>query len=807
MSTILYQYKQAWAGLKKTPGFILSVVISMGLTLGALLCVLTLANVLLNDPLPYPEQESLYKVDQSLINDSGEEWAKAYNYPGLMHLYKKQQAFSEIGLLYYDYNIVSSLATQPNVNTTFVTPGWADLFQGELVMGRHFSDSEEVNTHNPVAILSYQMWQQEFQGADDVLSKSLIINDVSFRIVGVLAQSFVEPEIYNVGYKTQVWLPWDFNPTPERAFQAWNRVQEPMLVVGKLKPGLVASQVEQSLTTMMDDTWQQAVVGDEYFNGWRIDMSVQSLKSTILGDTERTILLLIAGVVGLLLIAIANISNLFMARTVQKQRDLAICASVGAKKSHLFNMLFAESSLLLSMALLLALLVAHTGFDIMQSFLSDVLPRVHELSINGFTLVSAVILTLLCALGFTALSNNMLNYKALNLVLRSSGKGTSFQVAKSIRQLLIVSQVAIASCLVFANFNLIEQAYSVISAPYGFTMENRVYVSVMTTGTKADSEEKSVVMSQFAEQLEQLPQVRGVSRSVSPLRNMGSRAITMEGSKQKITPELKYIDDKYLSMVEQPLLYGNTFSREDILDNTPVVLVNASFAERVSTDLQQVVGQTLSFGDDTVYTVIGVVADTIMPGTTEPKVQLFKHTSIRGGSFLIELAPDYELDREQAAQILRGISSQYSLFEMKPLMQTRMRMLFSQFTMAITSASLALVTFLLASIGLYGILSYTTQLRRFELGTRMALGAKRFAIVGLVIGENTMTVVLGFIASVIILFSLYIGFSAELNAYIGEQLILISVITLSLITWICLFACYWPVRAYINRPVINTLRE
>jgi ABC-type antimicrobial peptide transport system permease subunit len=530
------------------------------------------------------------------------------------------------------------------------------------------------------------------------------------------------------------------------------------------------------------------------------------LKDAILGNSARTILLLLIGVLGILLIACANIANLFMARTVQKQRELAICASVGAKKSHLYNVLFAESGLLLTLALVLALIIAQLGFGIMQNYLSNILPRVDELSISWFTLMMALVSSLILALGFAALCNRMLNYKSLILALRSSGKGTSVQVKKSVRQFLIISQVAIASCLVFVNINLLEQASSIINASLGFEVEDRTYFSLSSVGENEVSETESVtILNSFSEQLSQLPQVESVSRSVSPLRNISTRSVTMLSSQRKLSVGLKYVDDKYFELVEQSVLQGDNFTPADIRDSNQVVLVNSALANTVAPE-GDAIGMKFNFGDDEIYTIIGIVENTISPGSTEQDMQIYRHTSLYASVFLIKSAPGHTVDRALLSRTLADISSRYVVFDIEPLKQTSTQMLFSQYTMAITSGSLALLTFILASIGLYGILSYSTQLRRFELGTRLAIGAKGRSIVQLIISENVQQLLFGFLASATILISLYIAFSKELNEYISSEFVEIGIMTLLLIIVISLFACYWPLRSYINKPVIQVLK-
>ncbi len=211
MSHFLYQQKQAWASLKKKVGFVATVVITMGTTLGALLCVLTLGYLMIIEPLPYPEQDKLYSVVHAIGDQSGETNAEAFTYPGLIHLYKNQDVFDKTALIQYGQNVLTSLPNQPTLSTGYVTPGWFELLDAKMQMGRVFENTEALDTFNPVAILSYKTWQDEFDSAPDMLDKKVSFSGVSYRVIGVLSKNFVEPQITQTGRDAGMWFPWDYN--------------------------------------------------------------------------------------------------------------------------------------------------------------------------------------------------------------------------------------------------------------------------------------------------------------------------------------------------------------------------------------------------------------------------------------------------------------------------------------------------------------------------------------------------------------------------------------------------------------------
>jgi predicted permease len=806
MSQLTYQLKQAWASLSKKPGFVSTVVVTMGTTLGALLCIATLAYLLLLKPLPYPEQDNLYKVEHAVSDKTGETNAKAFTYPGLIHLYKNQDVFKQAALVHYGEDVLTSLPNQPTMNTAYVTPEWFNLLDTSMELGRRFELTEALDTNNPVAILSYKVWSEEYASDPNILSKKVDFSGISFNVVGVSGKNFVEPQIARTGRLTGVWFPWDYN-LDIRMKGSWSDISGSLNFVGKLKDDITAVQAEQIITPLVNDTWKDNVSSIPFFAGWNINMELRSFQSVILGESENTVYLLLAGVFGLVIIACANIANLFMSRTAEQQRQLAIFAALGAKKSHLFKSIFAETGLLMLLSVGVSLIIASFSFYVLQQNLSEVLPRVSELAINGFTFGVAVFFALTFALLFAGLSLKMINYRALNSLLQSSGKGTGIQVSKRIRQVLIMSQVAIATVLVFANISLFKEAVETITEPTGFSVQNMSELSLSVSAPHMPPIEEVIpVMTELRKKLTELPQVKSVSITGSPLKGYGLWALSDVKANVNYTPYRKSVDNLYFDMIGQELVEGDDFSESDIKDRSLVMIVNDVFAKRLNSD-GSVLGMQISpVGGGQPYTVIGVVKGIKIPGETEIPIRVYVPSNQAARTMILNLAENQTISREQVVSVLQQVSGLYAVFGLENLVESQKRMLFTQYTTAITTVVLAIITLFLAGVGLYGILSYSTQMRRFELGTRMAIGAKKKHLVGMIIKDNTAVILFGVLLSLVILLVLYIGYSEELIEYISLQLLPIFIATVLAITMLSLFACYWPLRQYVNNPAIHSLR-
>lgn len=806
MKQFTYQLKQAFLSLNGKTGFVATVVTTMGTTLGALLCVLTLGYLLIVEPLPYPEQSRLYRAFHHVVDKNGVTNATAFTYPGLIHLYKHEDVFEETALVNYGTDVITSLAHQPTLDTAYVTPEWFRLLGVTPLLGRTFEETEALDTYNPVAIITYETWQSEFNGDPGILEKKIAMSGKSFSIIGVLGKDYVEPQIQRRGIESGIWLPWDYN-LESGIREAWGAINGALGFVGQLKPDVSESQAQQALTPLISETWQEQVAGVEFFSGWSIDIELMSFKNVIVGESKSTVYKLLAGVIGLVVIALANVVNLFMSRTAEQQRQLSICAALGAKRSQLFLGLFAESLLLMLYSLVVAIVIASLGFSILQHQLATELPRVSELGVNGFTLLSAVILTVLCALVFAYLSSKMINYRALNRSLQSSGKGTGIQVSKRLRQSLIVIQVAIASVLVFANITLFNDSLNTITEDNGYAIDNMAQVSISVASYELpENEQLGADMLSLVERLSELPQVAEISQSRSVLDRYGIWALTSVADGERFTPDHKNVSHNYFSMTGQVLLEGDVFSESDIQDNNRVMVINDVFAERLNPNGSALGMQISSNRDMPNWTIVGVVRTAKRPASDELPMRVFTPAPHSTSTMTLKLLPGQTITREALVSAIRTIGSQYALFTFDSLQTQKNQLLFTQYTTVITTAVLAFVTLFLAGVGLYGILSYSTQMRRFELGTRMAIGAKRANLIAMIVKDNAVVILLGMGFSIAAILAVYLANQQRLSEYVGVELITISLTTVFSISALSLFACYWPLRQFINKPAIYSLR-
>lgn len=805
-SLLVSQLKAAGTGLSKKKGYVATVMLTMGLTLGGLLCAVSLSYLLLFQPLPYPNQDSLFIARQVLIDEQSREQGQSLTYPALFHLYKKQESFDAAAMVDFAKDVITSHPSQPLVYATYITPEYGRIFDVKMARGRFLGPTEGLDAHEPAVVISYEAWSKHFDLRDDILEQKLKLStDVQFSIVGVTAKSFVEPALKETGRRTQVWVPWNFNIAPK--YWGWASATDTLLLAGLLKSDTSAEQARQSLSQILSPTWHDEVAGTAaLYQGWSTGAELTSVRDVILGDSKQVALSLLAGMAGLVLIACINIINLILCRIGEQQRALSIHAAIGAKKRHIFYLLLRETGLLVCSAVVFGMVVVQAGFFALKTYLGDVLPRAQELSISLVTLCAAVLLALLLAWLFAFIGSRIIDYRRLNLIISSGGKNSGVHVSRRVRSLLIASQVAVASLIIFISCTLFAKAYGTLSQERGYDVSriHSVYLnySALDGATGADLQAAAI---EVRDGLRALPNVEGVSQSHSPLQDFISSVMASSSSDVRYPIELKKIDHHYLGMLGSKLVAGRGFTAEEIKDASPVMLVNKTFARQLGGE-EAAIGQRLTRDQSEPHAVVGVVDDIVFPNQEKAVPRVFLPAAEAGLSFVIKYKKGQALSREEMVSFVQRTNPRLGVFLYDSLEAQQSQMLFAQFVLATTTLSIIVIVVLLATVGLYGIISYATQLRRIEIGTRLAIGAKSRHVIAMALRDYSAPVLFGICASLVVVAALLVSGQDFVSAYLSSSLMLVGLQSLLLVLAFSGFAVYQSVRGYIRRPAIYSLR-
>ena len=796
--------------LGRTKGYSATIVLTLGVTLGALVAMFNLNYQLLAVPLPYPDAERLYTVKGNIYRDNQLTSEKNSQYPALVETYKNNTSFAEKALVYFWEDVVRSLPDSPRVNVTYVTPEYLQLADAPLALGRHFTPEEGLDQYVPVALLSYQSWKQQFNLDPNVLERTIRFGEVDFRIIGVTAKDFIEPEVYAQGRQTQVWLPWDYNDTSERNRNSWRGFLPFRFLVGKLKTTAVPATAEHELTTSLNARYQEALAGRTSGVELAVTYTLSPYEREILGDNASRTLLMLAGTLVLLLIAAANITNLILSRAANRQRTMAIQVALGAQRKHIFADLLVEICLLMLAAALLSILFAAAGIELIKQLATDQIPRVQELSLNWQTCLFAVVAALLLAVFFAALVSRQIDYRLLNRMLQSSGKGAGIQISARTRQLLIASQIALTGILIAASLQVFLQSNRYINQPLGFSTRD-IQVMTLNIGNlrNTPAEQRHSDLRAIREKLLSHPKVLnaslGLNTPIGFSRPLWQTSLTTDASRDFfVAAKTAVIDENYLPILEFPLLAGRHLSAAEFNDGSRVMLVNQTLARQLRVD-GQVVGKQFYWRDPDPYRVIGVVQDASLPGRDEVPRLFVRHIDVDYPQITLKFEPGQPLAPTELNSLFAEVSGQYKVSEIFTLEEARDFLLANDRLSAWLTSGLTLLALALAAIGIYGVLSYSIRLRRFELGIRMAIGARPATIFTQVLRENLVPVAAGLAAALVALAGLWLWI--EQSSYTLQVSfsgwLLPALLILLLVSATSLLAV-WRI---ISRPAIGALRS
>lgn len=761
-------FSNALYTLRKAKGFAATVIVTLGITLGSLVAMFNLNYQILAAPLPYAEEHKLVVNYTPLHAQDGSILLQDDIPLGIItDIYKQPNARLEsAALVGYSYVAMSlrDKADSPKVYIAYTTPEYMQMFQMPMLHGRAFSMDEGVDAFAPVAILSEQIWRQHYQADPGLVGQSVQIGSTQYTVVGIAADHFAEPKLIGPNRSNDVWLPWDFNPAYRNAHPAaiygWH------FMLGKLNHPAERQALAQQLSPEINARYQDTIAAIPQLAGRYFSYDAMPLRHKLLGDSSSRTLWMLAAALVLLCIACANMINLMLARAVRQQRNMAIQAALGAQKKHLFISILAELILLMTAALAIALLVAEGCYLLLARVAADHLPRVAELTLNLPASLFALGLVLLLALLFAALISRHINYRALSSALQSSGKGAGSQISAVARQLLIVSQVTLAAVLLVACIQVLHQSVRELAQDVGFATALRYQIDIDEVQPEQPPENRQ---ERRREQKQQLMEIRDLLRqhpaiaaaavanyppisfdglygSVNWLKSAGNRT-------EQLPSRVFTTDQHFLPLFNMALLQGRNFNAQEVADQSRVIIINQTLARQLTPD-GNAVGMPLYTLGGAVFEVIGVVNDWQLAdqyASTEPNRVFMPTNLLQGISLLIERQPGMTISKTEINQLMQQVSPLYRTAEIFSIEQSVMRVLFANYLAAGVTSALVAITLLLAAIGIYGVLSYSVQLRRFELGVRMAIGASPATILQQLLRETMQPVAIGLVIASLLL--------------------------------------------------------
>jgi putative ABC transport system permease protein len=725
VSDLFGDIRYAFRAFRRSPLHAGLTILILGVGIGAVTLMFSAINASVLRPLPYPEPDELvwlWKASDRVPQNSA-------SYDDFRDYREGVDAFQALGAtqLFNPTPLVSSGVESQRIVANLVTPNFFEVLGVAPALGRSFRWDEAVLGGPEVAVLSYSYWQSSFGADPEVLGRPVELDGTPTQIIGVMPQGF------EFRQPVDLWL-----PVREGAGATQGRGNNNFFLVGRLRDGVSLEQAQ----AQVDGVASQIQAANPEYATWFHWM--QPLHEVFFGNIKNTLFILF-GIVALVpLLACANVASLSLARATSRNAELATRLALGAARGRVLRQLLVESILLALLGGLLGSLFALGGGALLRSLGPATLPRLEEIGMNGPVLVFALLASLLTVPLFGVIPALRGTDFDLARALRFGGRGGGDGKTR-LRSAMVVAQVALSMTLLISSGLLFRSFQGLQSVDPGFQVERVLTATVQLPDFKYEGDpELALAWEGVMDRIRAIPGVEMVSGAdwlpvVSgggPWNSLSRQDRPLEEGEQGTPGARKFVSVDYFETLGVPMLAGRTFTRDDTPDSAPVLILSEGLADLLFPDGDALGRMVMFWGGP--WEVVGVSANVSEAGlgamgrpaffvstkqVPQSGLQLILRTSgmdplstvgtLRQA--LVEVDPDISLARLQTMET--GISGTLA----QPRFRTNL------------VGTFALAGLLMAAFGLYGVLAFLVTRRRHEIGIRIAVGAGRGDVVGLIL--------------------------------------------------------------------------
>ncbi len=798
--------------LRKNPGLTAIVITTLALGIGANTAIFSVVNTVLLRPMPYKQADRLVTV-------WGANKARGYDldlvsYSDYLDWKSQNRVFESMGAATDEMYTLTGAGEPVAVIGYAFSPDFFDVLGVPPVLGRTFGRDEDQPGKDHVVVLNYHLWRAQFGGDRSIVGRNVTLDGKAYTVIGVMPQSFQYPQ------SVELWTPLAIVPdyAKDRGIR-WLRV------LARFKPGVTIDQAHSEMKTIA------ARLGSAYPKTNKdYDVNLVSLRELTSGDVRPALLVLLCSVGLVLLIACANVANLLLSRAVTRKREIAIRVALGASRLRMLRQFLTESVLLGIVGGAFGLVIAYWGVGALVAMFPTTIsnlsiPRVETIPIDRWVLGFALLASVVTGIAFGLVPALQACRVSPNESLKESGRsGTAGSHGRRLRNILVVSEVALSLVLLTAASLMIKSFVRLVQADLGFHTDHLLTLRVLLPEYKYGTDTEQLAFSnEVLGRIQSSPGVKSAGTvTFLPLSGWwGTREISIAGrpadpAAKNPRPVWSSVSPDYFRATNIALLKGRYFTDQDNKSTRNAAILSASLARELWPNEDPIGKEVNVQGFNGTRQVVGVVGDISQLGigvhqsgiNSEPTSEVyipFAQEPTHLLCFAIRTAGDplsvanavrrevWAVDKEQAMSFIETMDQLAS--ETTALQRASMILL-------AVFAGLALV---LASIGIYGVVSYSASQRTHEIGIRIALGAGSRDVLHLVIGEGLLLTVAGVAIGIAGAFGLT-RFLASLLYGVSSADPATFVTVPMVLTAVAVAACYIPARRAMRLDPMVALR-
>ena len=782
---------------RRTPAFTVTAIVTLALGIGANTAIFSVLDGVVLSPLPYREPDRLVLV---LLFNRNLKYPTYLSYPDFLDWQRSSRSFDQIAAYQPQGFDLTSPGAPEHLDANEISSNFFSTLGVKLALGRNISREEDRYGGPPAVVISNRLWKDRFAGNPAALSKSITLNGVDYTIVGIL-----QPGFRFRNQPADVYTPIGQADPLLRA----DRTVHDIASIARLQPDVSVGQARAEMNSVQEHIDQLNPATER-----GLETYVVPLKQFLVGDVGGTLLLLLGAVGLVLLIACANVANLLLARSAARTREFSVRLALGASRAQIVRQLVTESVLLSLIGGALGLVIAKWGLSAVRATVPD-LPRIANIGLNVSVLLFTLGVSMAVGILFGLLPALKSSKTDLQAGLREGGRGSAGGTHRT-QGILVVVQIALALVLLTGGSLLFRTIRNLWAVNPGFDAQHVITfrVGLSPSVTETPSSTRSA-FQQLTQRIREIPGVQNADiTALVPLSQQSNSGPFWIGTDQPASmaeiPRATYYPTgpNYLSTMGIPLLRGRSLSRADNINSERVVLIDSLLARTYFPD-RDAVGESLTvphWGVARIVGVVGHVEHVGLDGSSGEQPEIYYSFYQLADQWVpefraeITLAVRTSLDAPTIMPAIKNAVSAagsdqpvYNIHTMQEVVSESMAG--RRFPMVLLGA-FAILALLLASVGIYGVISYSMTQRVREIGIRMALGAVKRDVLRMVVGQGLRLAVAGIAigaVAALLLARLLPSFSHLLYGVWPWDPLTLMAVSLVLIS-VALLACYLPAR-------------